>query len=276
MADDSEENKHIEIDEVQEFSGGEISSIEPIAEGDTKHGVHGAFHEYSGGQILERTDTVISPIIWVFWSFVGVCIIAAVVFLGLIPRSLTGGVQIGGGGQYDRPEGTTTQGYMSATAAMNTNASFVVLTSPALIDMYELPRPKGQELLGSHGAISAGSDVYQQYCIGCHGPNQDGNGPNSVSLDPKPRNLRDEPFMQAMSYQRIWTSVHKGVPGTAMPRWENVITDAQIQDVICYVLSLTAPTDPKSGQFIRPSAQDIAGSSPASQSGLGATYTAPQ
>ena len=47
--------------------------------------------------------------------------------------------------------------------------------------------------------------------------------------------------MQAMSYQRITTSLHKGVPGTAMPRWENTLTDAEIGDVIAYVFSLTSP-----------------------------------
>jgi hypothetical protein len=31
-----------------------------------------------------------------------------------------------------------------------------------------------------------------------------------------------------MSLQRIETSIHKGVPGTAMPRWENTLTDTQI------------------------------------------------
>ena len=50
--------------------------------------------------------------------------------------------------------------------------------------------------------------------------------------------------MQAMSYQRIWTSLHKGVYGTAMPRWENTLTDTQFKDVIVYVFSLTAPTTP--------------------------------
>ena len=73
-----------------------------------------------------------------------------------------------------------------------------------------------------------------------------------------PRNLRNTAFMQAMSYQRIWTSLHKGVQGTAMPRWENTLTDDQIREVITYVLSLTAPTD-ADGKFIRPTAAAVEG-----------------
>jgi mono/diheme cytochrome c family protein len=262
MADS--ENKHVEIDEVQEFGGGEIKSVEPIAEGDTQHGVHGNFHEYSGGQVLERTDTTLSPILWWFYATVILVIVATLLVSGAIP-----GVRLGSKG-YARPTLTTNTGYNNIQGIMQNQASYAALTSPAYIDMYQLPRPNGQTL---PQAISAGSDVYQSYCIGCHGPNQDGAGPNAVSLNPSPRNLRDQPFMQAMSYQRIWTSVHKGVPGTAMPRWENTLSDTQISDVICYVFSITAPVD-KSGNYIKPSPTDIAGSTPAASPAMGATVPA--
>lgn len=264
---DSEENKndkpqHVEVDEVQSFGGGQIKSIEPIAEGDTEHGVHGDFHAYSGGDIVEHATTSISPIMWVFYATLIIIILLTLLFTGAIP-----GLHMGSVG-YARPVYTTNTGYANVQKMMQTNASYAAMTSPALIDMYQLPRPVNQNL---QGAISAGSDVYQHYCIGCHGPNQDGNGPNAVSLNPMPRNLRNNAFMQAMSYQRIWTSIHKGVPGTAMPRWENTLNDTQIQDVIAYVFSLSAPTDPKTGDFIRPSPEAIAGSSPAAQPGGGAT-----
>jgi mono/diheme cytochrome c family protein len=246
---DSEESKQVEVHEAEQAA----PAAEPGGQGASPHDSHAAFHEYSGGQISERTDTTVSPIIWAFWSVVVLACLGIVIGFGLVPGLHPFGKP------YDMPEGNTQQGYMEAAASMNSSASYVALASPALIDMNRLPLPAGQSLAQ---AISDGSDVYQTYCVGCHGPNQDGNGPNSVSLDPKPRNLRNADFMQAMSYQRIWTSVHKGVPGTAMSRWENVISDDQIQDVICYVLSLTAPTDPKTGQFVQPSAQDVAGASP--------------
>jgi mono/diheme cytochrome c family protein len=261
MSENEENNQPIEA-QTESPAEPEIAAAGHVSEDDAAH----PMHAYAGGQILERTDVTLSPYLKGFWLLVVIVIIAVTIGFGFIaqwhPLSQA----------YNRPEGLTTTGYMSAEAMMSKKASFVEMTSPAMIDMYQVPRPQGQDL---KGAISAGSDVYQTYCNGCHGPNQDGNGPNSVALDPKPRNLRDQPFMQAMSYQRIWTSVHKGVPGTAMPRWENVINDGQIQDVICYVLSLTAPTDAKTGQFIRPSAQVIAGSSPASPSNIGGVNGAP-
>jgi mono/diheme cytochrome c family protein len=210
---------------------------------------HETLHAYSGGQVMERTDVKINPALWVFWGATIVIIIATLFITGAIP-----GMRIGGT-PYAMPVYKETAGLMAVQADMQGTMSDTALLSAKYIDLNQLPRPNGQNLTQ---AIAAGSDVYQAYCIGCHGPNQDGAGANSTSLDPKPRNLRDADFMQAMSYQRIWTSVHKGVPGTAMPRWENTISDDQIRDAICYVFSLTAPTD-ASGNFIPISPKDIAG-----------------
>lgn len=251
--DQGTETRTTEIDEVQSFSGGQIKTVEPEAEV-TEH-----LHHYSGGDIVERSDTRISPWLWGFWAVVIVGIIFTLLFW-FLPGFFNPTMK-GVNARANDWGGTVVVGqpglgnYNQLSGQMQTQMTNSVLTSPSYINMYRLPLPAGQNL---NQAISKGSDVYQTYCIGCHGPNQDGNGPNSVSLDPRPRNLRDVPFMQAMSYQRIWTSVHKGVPGTAMPRWENTLNDSQIQDVIAYVFSLTAPQD-SNHNFIQPSATEIAG-----------------
>ena len=187
------------------------------------------FHYYSGGEVKELEHTRISPALFWVWG---------IVILGGIGYFLLGGAlgpKFGG----FQPTGNTAANQQALRAQLN-NGPGVQLTS---LDMSQVPRPAGQNV---PQAIDAGSQVYQTYCIGCHGPNQDGNGVNSLSLNPKPRNLRDGPFMQAMSYERIWTSLHKGVYGTAMPRWENTLTDTEFRDVIVYVFSLTAPTAPSS------------------------------
>jgi mono/diheme cytochrome c family protein len=230
-----EEDKTTEVSEVQSFSGGQIKSIEPIAE------VH-ELHDYSGGEIVEHTSTTLSPILWGFWAVVVVVIIGTLLLSGAIP-----GVRMGSIG-YPRPVDSTNAGYMALQSEMTTAASTYgnAHDQSQYIDMYLLPLPSGQNLTE---AIAAGTDIYQNKCIGCHGPNQDGNGPNAISLNPAPRNLRDVPFMQAMSLNRISTSIHKGVPGTAMPRWEGTLSEDQIHDVIAYVFSLTAPTDTK-GNFV--------------------------
>ncbi len=236
---EEEENKTTEVSEVQSVSGGQIKSIEPIAE------VH-ELHEYSGGEIVEHTTTTLSPILWGFWGIVVAGIVGTLIVSGAIP-----GLHVGSIG-YARPGLSTDTGYAAVQRSLDRQLSSGTSTygdpqnQSQYIDMYRLPLPNGQNL---NQAIAAGTDIYQSKCIGCHGPNQDGNGPNALSLNPAPRNLRDVPFMQAMSLERISTSIHKGVPGTAMPRWEGTLSDDQIHDVIAYVFSLTAPVD-SSGKFI--------------------------
>jgi mono/diheme cytochrome c family protein len=233
-----EEKKTTEVSEVQTFSGGAMKSVEPIAE------VH-ELHDYSGGEIVEHTTTTLSPILWGFWGIVIVAILGTLVVTGAIP-----GLHLGSKG-YARPALSTNNGYAILEAEQeqmtSSSTSYGGETNQVqYINMSALLLPKGQDL---DQAISAGTDIYQNKCIGCHGPNQDGNGPNAINLNPAPRNLRNAPFMQAMSLMRISTSIHRGVPGTAMPRWQGTLSDDQISDVICYVFSLTAPKD-VSGKFI--------------------------
>ena len=185
------------------------------------------FHYYSGGEVKELADTRPSQLLYVFYGVVIVGAIFYFLFGGALGPS-HGGFKPVGGSQANL-DALQTQLNQRGSASGVTYAS---------VDLSQLPVPAGQSVTQ---AIGSGAQIYQSYCIGCHGPNQDGNGVNAGSLNPKPRNLRDAPFMQAMSYQRITTSLHKGVPGTAMPRWENLLTEREIGDVIAYVFSLTSP-----------------------------------
>lgn len=242
MADTSKET-HVdkqttEIDEVQSFGGGDVKSVEPVAE------VHEEYHYYSGGQFVERANTTLSPWLWGFWGIVIVTIIGVLLAYGAIP-----GFRIGET-HYPYNAERTASGYSAVAKEMSQVITTVPPTEQAYVSMTALNQAIGGGASLADN-IAAGQDLYQHYCIGCHGPNQDGAGPNAVNLNPPPRNLRNAPFMQALSLQRIETSVHKGVPGTAMPRWENTLTDTQINEAIIYVLSLTAPVDDK-GNFLSP------------------------
>jgi mono/diheme cytochrome c family protein len=255
MADTSKET-HVEkqtteINEVQSFGGGDVKSVEPVAE------VHDDFHHYSGGQIIEHTTTTVSPWLWAFWAFVIAGIIGALLISGAIPGVKLGSVS------YPYNTERTAKGYQQVQSEMSSVITTVSPTQQTYFTMSALnDQIGGGKSLTDN--INSGQDLYQHYCIGCHGPNQDGAGPNAVNLNPAPRNLRNAPFMQAMSLQRIETSIHKGVPGTAMPRWENTLTDTQINELIVYVLSLSSPVDDK-GNFVDPLSG--AGSSSASPAG---------
>jgi mono/diheme cytochrome c family protein len=187
------------------------------------------FHYYAGGEVKELENTPVSPLLWGLWSVVIVCAILFLFFGGALgPHVLTGG--------YQPPDASKTNS-AKIQADINTAAKGNIETAQTA-DMSQLTPFLGGETLTT--AVAHGSNTYQTYCIGCHGPNQDGNGVNASALNPKPRNLHDAPFMrETMNYNRINTSVHYGVHGTAMPRWENILSPPEIQEVIAYVLSLT-------------------------------------
>lgn len=187
----------------------------------------GGFHYYSGGDVKELADTRVSPWLWGFWT---------IVLIGAVSLGLANGALGPHSGRGFKPEDGSAARLAKVQNDLNQRGSNPI----SVVDLNRIPLPQGATLVS---AISDGEGIYQNKCIGCHGPNQDGNGVNAASLNPKPRNLRDAPFMQAMSYQRINTSLHKGVPGTAMPRWEGTLKDDQIKSVIAYVWSLSAPKD---------------------------------
>jgi mono/diheme cytochrome c family protein len=184
-------------------------------------------HYYSGGEIRELANTQVGGFLTGFWLLLIATCIGCMAYFGGVRQF----------GLY-RPQGGSVAGLQAAQNTLSQTDVNHGAEAVNVLDLNQVYRPAGQTVTD---AISKGSDVYQSNCIGCHGPNQDGNGINAASLNPKPRNLHDAPFMQGMSYQRINTSIHKGVPGTAMPRWENTLSADQMADVIVYVFSLTTP-----------------------------------
>lgn len=89
-------------------------------------------------------------------------------------------------------------------------------------------------------AIKAGEHIFQERCSGCHGKMADGSGPNADNLNPRPRDLVDTQWIEYVSPARLWLSISYGVPGTAMPSWQYVLTEKQRAEVLDYVYHLNS------------------------------------
>lgn len=83
-------------------------------------------------------------------------------------------------------------------------------------------------------SVQRGEKVYQDYCIGCHGPVGDGNGPAAKYLIPRPvnftilkRHLIDRKYIGGILYYQIMN----GVTGSAMPYHKKDLESAKIWDV---------------------------------------------
>ncbi len=90
----------------------------------------------------------------------------------------------------------------------------------------------------SHVSVQRGEKVYQDYCIGCHGPIGDGNGPAAPYLQPSPlnfttlkRHLVDDRYIGGILYYQIMN----GITGSAMPYFKKDLESAKIWDVGNYI-----------------------------------------
>lgn len=90
----------------------------------------------------------------------------------------------------------------------------------------------------SRASVKRGEKVYQDYCVGCHGPVGDGNGPAAPHLVPPPvnftllkRHLIDGKYIGGILYYQIMN----GITGTAMPYFKKDLESAKIWDVSNFI-----------------------------------------
>ncbi len=87
------------------------------------------------------------------------------------------------------------------------------------------------------------ASLYQGACSTCHGRSGDGNGPGAAALgSPQPRDFtagvfkfRSTPTGSLPTDDDIYRTISRGVPGTWMPRWEDLLTPAQRRALVRYI-----------------------------------------
>ena len=103
----------------------------------------------------------------------------------------------------------------------------------------QLPSPPPAE------QVEAGKRVYFTKCVWCHGVNGAGDGPGADRLWPRPRNFNAGTFkirhtasgqLPLIEADLLKTVTH-GLPGSAMPSWEGILTEQQMKDVLAFVTS---------------------------------------
>jgi len=101
------------------------------------------------------------------------------------------------------------------------------------------------------GHSEPGKDYYRRYCIGCHGPNGDGNGENAQWFDPtfgfaKPRDFtlatfkcRSTPTGNLPTDEDLYDAVTRGFITTNMPQWRG-LTPSQRADLVAFIKTFSA------------------------------------
>ncbi len=89
-------------------------------------------------------------------------------------------------------------------------------------------RMSAAELDVTDDAISRGRTLYGQYCVACHGVDQEGGiGPSFL----------DTEWIHGGQADDILRTIVEGVPAKGMVPWEGVLSPTQINDVAAFVIS---------------------------------------
>lgn len=114
-------------------------------------------------------------------------------------------------------------------------ADSVALVSDALIRRIGMNEPLPTE----PPSLARGAVVFRERCSACHGETGRGDGPKAESLKgPPPPDLTDPAVMDGASLLEIFRRVAIGVPGTAMPEFQEDVPEADRWAVAAYVNTL--------------------------------------
>jgi DMSO reductase family type II enzyme heme b subunit len=97
--------------------------------------------------------------------------------------------------------------------------------------------------------IEAGKKIYFRKCVWCHGVDGAGDGPGADRLWPRPRNFNQGTFKirhtasgelplfdpQRIDKNDLFQTVTHGLPGSAMPSWDGILSDQQRLQVLAFV-----------------------------------------
>ncbi|MBP6821580.1 MAG: c-type cytochrome [Acidobacteria bacterium] len=98
--------------------------------------------------------------------------------------------------------------------------------------------PDTNPIAADAASVKRGEQIFLQRCTGCHGKKADGKGPNSLDIQPRPRNLRNADFLNSTGDRRLFESILFGVQGTAMPPWVDYgLTQKDVGDLVNYLRS---------------------------------------
>ncbi|HEX4601608.1 MAG TPA: cytochrome c [Gemmatimonadales bacterium] len=99
--------------------------------------------------------------------------------------------------------------------------------------------------------LAAGKRVYYENCIPCHGDHLDGQGHFAHGFNPLPANFQDNGTIAQLTESFVFWRVAKGGPGlpregtpwnSAMPKWEDFLTEREIWSVILFLYDQTGWT----------------------------------
>ena len=92
-------------------------------------------------------------------------------------------------------------------------------------------------LAGAAGDSAKGKGLYEKYCVACHGVQGKGDGPAGRMLKPPAADFTSA-ASKKKSEAEFTQVIEKGKPGTAMGPWKGQLSQAELGDLVGYVMTL--------------------------------------
>jgi hypothetical protein len=84
-------------------------------------------------------------------------------------------------------------------------------------------------------SVSAGMQLYEEYCLPCHGPQGRGDGPAGLTLRPPPADLTIHTAPGVHPDGQLFEWITNGYPGSAMPAFKYALTEEQRWNLVNYI-----------------------------------------
>lgn len=102
--------------------------------------------------------------------------------------------------------------------------------------------PNDMKAPSDAAAVQRGKDLYERKCQWCHGEKGDGKGAAASKVNPRPRDftkgiykIRTTQSGEIPTDWDLFRSISKGLPGTTMVGWENVLTEKDRWALVAYI-----------------------------------------
>lgn len=123
-------------------------------------------------------------------------------------------------------------------------ASYILTTAILAFVVFSFTRPASSAPGTSpHPSPDRGMQVFQAYCVGCHGPSGKGDGPMASPLardfGVRPTDLTAGSYVAQKSEEELKKAIlggGKAVHRTAyMPAWSQTLSPGQVDDLVAYI-----------------------------------------
>jgi cytochrome c oxidase cbb3-type subunit 2 len=127
-----------------------------------------------------------------------------------------------------------TAGATASTAQSHVNSPDPLLGAPSVAT-------ETSNINGITGHAEEGKHLYRRFCIGCHGPDGNGQGMNAQWIDPQPRDFteatfkcRSTPTGTLPTDEDLYNAITRGFVTTNMPSWRP-LNPQQRADLVAFI-----------------------------------------